>query len=229
MSNLATTEDDGFDMGLSQVAGIYTVLSIVLGIPAPALGAGFGIAAAGLSAAEKAVERRKSRSNARLRQVLIGLTHRVKGLEERQLTDEEFDLFVEVTQKLVQDDEDAKACYYEGILAWILREKPTPAQVRVLSDAVRGLTFVELHFFIRETHGLHSDSAAGHELEIEVMRSRLERSGISSGSGIYVYGNPSKLGKILKEFCPLEVVDKADEARRRSRQSKAGVNLREGR
>ena len=63
------------------------------------------------------------------------------------------DLFLEVLRKAVEDDDDAKQPVYAGVLEWGLREKPSFAEVRILSDGVRLLTYLEIYCLLYEMAG----------------------------------------------------------------------------
>ena len=139
---------------------------------------------------------------------------RVEDLEQQVRSDEQVDLFVEVLEKAIKDDEVAKERIYVGVLEWMLRQKPTLAQVRILSNAVRELSYLELYCFIAEMAGKPRKRLYEPLISERVFWNRLTQAGLTEGASIRKDGNPTQFGETLAEYCPFDGLaePKEDEA-----------------
>ena len=180
----------------------FGILAALLGLFRPELAAAVG-AGGGVSAIiDEACRRREMRRVRRLETIVRALSNRVDGLENNTADDATVDLFLEVIKKAVDDDEERKSPIYAGVLEWIVVNRPTHAQVRVLSDAVHGLSYIELYFFLLEMNGQSSRHVVERELSEELVLSRIQAAGLAS-TGVRFNGNPTRLGSVLRQFVPL--------------------------
>jgi len=193
--------------------GTLSILAIALGVPYPAVGAGTAIGIEAAKAAKEFVERRNARRAERLVGLIGSLSAQVGGMR-RGLDEEEVDLFLEVTSKAVEDDEDDKLIFYRGILDWILDDRPTPAQVRILSDAVRTLSFVELAMYIRHINRVNYIVALQKEIDDKAAWYRIESLGLAIAvDGVSFSWQATELGMVLSQRTTLDEVRRIDEAR----------------
>ncbi|MFG0293350.1 MAG: hypothetical protein ACF8MJ_09380 [Phycisphaerales bacterium JB050] len=189
------------DLMLPATEFVLATLSILFGIP------GFGVGANAVAFADSYRSRRKKRRADLLRAIVASLEERTADIEDAIAEDQDdrIDLFVEVINKAIDDDEQHKEEFYSGVLEWIMREKPSRSQVRVLSDAVRQLTTIELVYFVREMNGERAQMLIERELPEQLVISRLEAHGLSSG-GVRMHGNPTSLGKVLKKYISVDLL-----------------------
>lgn len=186
---------------------LLAVLAAILGIYAPVAGAAASATVAVADAVNAAKERQNRRKSERLNRVVNDLCNRVRDIESSLSADDDrIDLFFEVAKKAVDDDEDRKTVFYSAILEWILRKKPPLSQVRVLSDAVRTMSFVELSYFIFTCNGRNARPFLERELPESIAKSRLSSVGIREGAIVQVNGGATKLGQVLIDFCSINDV-----------------------
>lgn len=194
-----TTSDRG-ELGLPSSKLLFSLLIVVLGLQgAAAVATGLGAVTAGIEAAQAFAARRDSKRLRRLERLISSLDRRLHGLEIDALPEERVDLFIEVVRKAVEDDEERKLPFYEAVLDWLAKHKPTAAQVRVLSDAVQRLSYVELFAFASELRGgLARPTLDGDGLPETAYVHRLESTGIANG-GVRYNGSPTLLGQALSD------------------------------
>lgn len=173
-----------------------------IGFATLAAGAGLGVAAEAADFASRYRSRRGASQEKRLLAICGKLDERLRGIEAK-VDDEKLDLFVEVVRKAIEDDEAKKDPFYAAILDWIVRDSPNSARVRVLSDGVRQLSYVELFCFLHEANGQTPRRVLEHEgIDEMVWLRRLEMFGLGT-SGVRIIGQTTRLGTILKKYTPL--------------------------
>lgn len=93
---------------------------------------------------------RAARTQRRIEQVQAFLMREVTNIEERfrQLEHQhaDADLFSATLHSLVQDDEEAKTCYYSAFLGHLLAESTDREQLRRVAECFRSLSSVELDY-----------------------------------------------------------------------------------
>lgn len=195
-------------------AGIFIgkVTAMILALIAIAPGFGPGVVAAGAGvglAAEAAAfvsdynERKRKGKQSRLQRICGKLDERLRAVEVK-VDDEKLDLFVEVVKKAIEDDESSKDLFYSAVLEWIVRESPNAARVRILSDGVRQLSYVELFCFLQEAHSRGPRRVLEREgIEETVWLHRLQIFGLGT-TGVRMPGHTTPLGSILKKYTSLD-------------------------
>lgn len=209
-----TPDDDAKQLGLPATALLLAVLASIFGFAGPAA-AGFAATAGGASAFVAFFDQwAKRRNEKRLDQFQV----MIKNLEARlagvmiENPDERVDLFVEVVLKALEDDEKRKTPFYESILEWIARRKPSSAQVRILSDAVKSLSYVELYAFVAEVRGQRSRNILETDGVTEYIAvSRRSNAGLGEG-GIQMGGSPTALGRALIEYLQIGQLEAPNKA-----------------
>lgn len=167
---------------------------------------------AALGIAKEFADRKSKAKIRRLELNLRQLDRRLNGVDASQ-SEKNFDLFVEVLRRAVEDDEDSKHVFYSGILEWIAREKPPLSQVRVLGNAVQSLAFIELNYFVRQMHSLEPGLALKGQIEEAVVHARLESCGLSNPGMVRYRGSPTSLGQVLKKYCDPSEISNAERLR----------------
>lgn len=193
------SESEQNQIVLSSAGSLLVVLAAVLGLPS------LGAAAGAADVAQAIRSRRETRKITRLQNVVDNLNQRVADVE-RTLEDKEIDLFIEVVERAVLDDEAGKDIYYGAVLEWITRERPTQAQVRVLSSAVSQLSAIELVYFIHDMNGRRAHQVIDRQLPEETALARLQAFGLATG-GVRMNGNPTTLGLVLKKYVPPNIAN----------------------
>lgn len=213
-------EDDGKDLALPATSALFAVVAAVCGLePATALGqagvqAAAGIASAAATFANHFQRRKKERKAARYVKLYHLLHERVQKLEEKVYKEEEQDLFISVMTSALEDDEEQKAPVYVAALEWMIKAQPPAAHVRILSGAVRDLSYLELYCFLAEHSGqpsrLHQSV-----LDEVVLRNRLSGAGLSQGAGVKVGADATDIGEMLVKYCDLSTFPTPPEWRER--------------
>ncbi|MCL4743733.1 MAG: hypothetical protein KJZ54_16170 [Phycisphaerales bacterium] len=186
------------DLALPSATFVLGVIAAIFGLPSASA------ASEATAFADRYRSRRDQRRVDRVEKLLHDVERRVADFEAAA-SDEQVDLFIEVTGKAMLDDEAAKEVYYGAIIEWILRDNPTRSQVRVLSDGVQQLSAVELAYQVNEMHGRQARKLIEKELPETTAIARLEAAGIATG-GVRMEGNPTTLGQALKKYVPLESI-----------------------
>ena len=197
-------ERDGVGKELVPVGTFMVILtSIVLAVCGfPFVGAAVGATAEGADFVTGFMERRRAQKKERADAILQKLN---KRLEDAKLesNEQKLDLFIEVIKKALEDDEAQKDVVYAAVLEWIARESPKAAHVRILSDAVSRLSYLELFCCIHETHGhnMHKVYKAD-GIEDNLYVKRLGSVGLGT-EGVRVMGSETTHSAILKKYVPL--------------------------
>lgn len=179
-------------------SGVLQVLGCAPGA-SPLFAAIGGTIGLGAEAAEfvREYNQRKGRETLRkLDRLAVSLDERLRGVEY-QVTDEKQDFFVEILKRCVEDDEVEKLAFYEAVLAWIAKDSPRAAAVRIVGDAVRALSYVELWAFALDGKSTAiRDVLQAEGVTEDVWIARLIQFGLIQ-QGVRVPGRPQKLGAIL--------------------------------
>ncbi|HWB20223.1 MAG TPA: hypothetical protein VG711_07985 [Phycisphaerales bacterium] len=194
------------DLAIPTASLMITLVATLLAISGmPGAAAAVSVGAAGSEAIDNTVrafsKRKSERELSRLKRLLETVAVRVGHLETTQ-PDEKVNLFLEVVRNAIKDDEETKQPIYSGILEWIVKDSPPSVQVRILSDAVRDLSYLELYYFIHEMHGRRRIELIEYILSESLIVRRLESCGLASG-GVRMNGSPTIVGSILKKYCPV--------------------------
>jgi|GEM_PF-3359946 len=159
---------------------------------------------AGSAVAEEEGNRRRQRRDAqrlrRLESIVEELDQRLGGFESGNESDERIDLFIEVIEKAILDEDDRKTPFSSAILEWYIRENPPIAQVRILADAVTSLSYLELYALIDEAVNRFrkSKNAVDSQIGKTFYAQRLAHYGLAQ-SGIRRPESPEPLAKVLIE------------------------------
>lgn len=200
---MADQDVDVKDLALLTGAVVFSGLAAFFGITGPAVAVlGTTAAAQGLNLADRLRQRKNRKRTERFFRLFRLLEERVQKLEEQSYTEEQVDLFLSVTENALEDDEDDKEPFYVAVLEWIIKEKPSATHVRILADAVRNLSYMELYCFLAEHGGV---SARLHQKELDnvVLWNRLSGAGLSQGAGARYKADATKLGNILAKYCDI--------------------------
>lgn len=193
------------------VGTFFKIVSFGKYVPGPP-GAALGIIG---DVGEKAVDWIDKRSQKqrveRLEQQMDAVVRRLGVIERPPPTEEQVNLFLEVLKRAIEDDERQKQPIYAAMMTWILDKSPHATEVRLLSDAVRQLSYLEIWQFVEIMHRNTSyrirDIRPG-ELkqdipwfDIKLMYNRLVAFGLSEDAAVRDRGSPTYLGRLLKDFC----------------------------
>lgn len=205
------------DLALPASGALFAALAKLcglMGLPLPAFGA--GVIAEGTKLADRLTQRKSQRKADRLFKLYQLLEERVEKLEEQVYSEEEVDLFLSLMQSALEDDEEGKEPFYVAVLEWMIKEKPPAVQVRILSDAVRNLSYLELYCFLAEHAGVTTRRQRG-DLEDVVLWNRLTGAGLSSGAQSRYKASTTLLGDALAGHCDVTKLDKPPRWSERSR------------
>ena len=193
--------DEVKDLAAPTATALIAALGAALGVfvtPAAAIPAALGVGAVTL--AETIRRRRETKRVRRLETIVTDVQQRLRDHDaEREYTEDEQDLFLTVVRNALDDDEDVKHSMYAAVLEWIVRDSPPSAQVRILADAVRNLSYVELYCFVAECTGKGDKHAYEHYVEQAVVWNRLNGAGLSTGT-VRVKGSPTLVGKAFVRY-----------------------------
>lgn len=199
MSDLPTDKS----LAISTTAEVLAIISAMVGLIGAAGASAASAGASGAVAIAGAFHtRRQAKKQERLERLVRSLSTRTNDIRP-EASEEQINLFVEVVQKALEDDEEAKTPFYEGVLEWMLRERPSAAKVRLLSDAVQRLAFVELVYFLWDMNGRYARELLENHLPDTVVHTRLESLGLATG-GVRMQGNATSIGQVLKKYCPTD-------------------------
>ena len=106
----------------------------------------------------------------------------------------------------LRDDEAEKAPFYVGVVAWVLRENPGATDVRVVSSAVKNLSYLELYSFILEGNSQNAKPIYEPTIDSVVLWNRLVNAGLSTG-GVRMKANSTKFGDVLIHHCKLGTLE----------------------
>jgi len=140
----------------------------------------------------------------RLKRHLELVDRRLTDLQ-RQLTPEEVDLFEEILEAAVREEDKAKSAYYAGLVEYYVRHETDAAVVRLLANSLKALSAWEL-MILRKLHKGGQKVFFRSDVLGQSVFLRLEGLGLYDGKQT----PPRKvtpLGKMLRE-----VIELADEA-----------------
>lgn len=130
------------------------------------------------------------------------LEQRLEG-KNTTTDDEKFERFIEVFRKALEDDESQKDVFYTAVLEWIALESPKAAHVRILSDAVSRLSYLELFCCVHETHGVNMHKVYGAErIDTQLYVMRLASVGLG-GEGVRFLGSTTMYSAVLNKYVKL--------------------------
>lgn len=142
---------------------------------------------------------------------LLNLMHRdfekrVRQLEEA--SDKDKDLFEHVISKALEDDEARKMPFYNAVLSWVLTGNQGATRVKILTDAVRTLTYVELYAFYVMVNNQRQMPELPQFLSRELFQTRIINAGLGQVASISSNTQATPLGATLHLFAkeePLEM------------------------
>ena len=91
----------------------------------------------------------------------------------------------------------------------MIRKRPPAAQVRILADAVRSLSYLELYCFLIENTGQQARKIHEPIVTESQLWSRLRGAGLSEGAARYKAG-ATDAGKTLAKYCPVDEFPEPD-------------------
>ncbi len=195
----------------SGTVGLLAALGVGAGLPAAA--------AAAIPLGERAAgfldKRRAKKRGERLEQVVKGMLPRLAALEERELSEEQADSFLVVLDAAADEDDEQKGPIYEAMAMWVLEKRPPAAEVRIMLNAVRAVTYMDIWCFTEMMKG-HTTKPidtlmtvqGGHSgasniapwFDENTFWNRLVGLGLAQ-QGVRMNGSPSHFGTLLKNFC----------------------------
>ena len=195
-------------------SGGKNLVPAVIGAVGTAVAAFFGAAGSAVSAPvtlvaaianlwDRITQQREQERRKRFEMIAQLLDRRFDGLEVGEGSEEQQNLFLSVLESALKDDEAAKLPMYVAVLEWIMRKWPPAAQVRILADAVRSLSYLELYCFLTENAGhparkLHEPIVTDNQLW-----NRLRGAGLSEGTA-RVKAGATDAGKTLAKYCSVD-------------------------
>jgi hypothetical protein len=103
---------------------------------------------------EAVSERKTKRQFQRLEKLISSVIPRLERLEENLSKQTEPDLLDEILAKAVNDEDEAKTDYYAALIEYCVSGTQDAYQVRLLADAIKGLTPHEIRAFVHfNKHG----------------------------------------------------------------------------
>ena len=195
-------------------SGLADIIVPPLGIAGHAIAGGVGIL-------EKRQNAKRERIKKDAQRMLLRAAERNKQ-ENYELDEEQVDLFFEVVEASLRDDEEIKReLFYDPLVAWIGSFKLKPIMVRPLFYAVRSLSAVELFSFVVELQsndGIRQyllpyySSDRNSNAYGNYARSRFVTAGLSGTGGIQNHGNGTPLAAMLRSILEHEGFDENEYA-----------------
>ena len=100
-------------------------------------------------------ERKTKRQFQRLEKLISSVIPRLEKLEGDLSKPKEMDLLDEILAKAVNDEDDNKTEYYAALIEYYVSDSQDAYQIRLLTDAIKGLTIHEIKAFIHfDKHGV---------------------------------------------------------------------------
>lgn len=112
------------------------------------------------------------------------------------------DPFRSVFKRAIEDDDEQKPEFYAAILAWIIRDKPRAAMIKIVAGAVTSLTAEELYAFVGwvKSKGNAKISIDGVPNDKAFWR-RIEGLGLFVGASMIHVVNVTPVGKVIADEC----------------------------
>ncbi|MFG0252392.1 MAG: hypothetical protein ACF8NJ_05905 [Phycisphaerales bacterium JB038] len=183
----------------------------VLGIAASLAGAAGSGAVAGVAAgsigavklALSAVERRRqSKREGNVRRLLEDLGRRLADVEQASQDEVRIDLFAELIANAVREDEAAKVDFHSALIAWVVKEEPPTAKVRLLGQAILQLSCDELKAFVSWAGSAGGKAPLFTDVDERVFWARLQSAGLFAGAGGVIHqNNITSLGRDFLRIC----------------------------
>lgn len=192
------------------IPGIVAIIAAFLGLSNPATAAGLAISGIIIGEGKNLHESYQAhRNNIKYNNLkrLIPLLYEYIKDEVREQDNQHVDLFFEVVNSFIEDDEEAKTPIYAGILEWMIKKSPDAVHVRIVSDAARSLSYFELYAFLMECHGKNeyvNERRRG--MEDSIFWRRIVQNNLS-GEGARTNGSPTSYGNVIKEHCHMEELE----------------------
>ncbi|MEK6702936.1 MAG: hypothetical protein AABZ53_11775 [Planctomycetota bacterium] len=163
-----------------------------------------GIASATIPVARAVLSRLEeadtNRRQERARLLIENLRRRIELLERTE--DPPVDLFAELLQSAINQDDARKVSLQGAVIAWVGGKRPDPALARLAMAAVAELGFPELRAFI-SWHRRHEGRLKLERGWSEALTwSRLHNAGLISQTGTIMRENVTEIGHVLVDGCP---------------------------
>ncbi len=134
---MAQRSDEIMDLALKGSG----IVAKVFGLAEPVAGA-LGVLIETIS------DRRAKRQFERLKKLIESLVPRLERLEGSLQEPSEPDLLEEILAKAVNDEDEDKTQYYAALIEYCVSRNPNAYQVRLLGEAIKGLTAHEIKAFV---------------------------------------------------------------------------------
>ncbi len=139
-------------------------------------------------------ERRSKRFVKRLERLIFSLEKRVERLEGISDYTPDVDLFDEIVTKAISDEDESKTEYYAALIEYCMTNKLDPYEVRLLSEAIKGLTIFEIKSFVSFINGQRYDRDIPASLK-DVFWNRIEYFALFQGGTVKHATNITSIGK----------------------------------
>lgn len=197
---------DGKELAKDGILIAGNLAAIVLALLSPYIGAAFAGTVETAKFAREYSNRKSARRAARAIEMERQLEKRLQGAKV-EADEAKLDLLIEVAKKALEDDEARKDAIYAAVLEWIARESPNSARVRILSDAVRQLSYVELFCCLHEAHERHARKVCEADgISENLYRKRLAAVGFGT-DGVIMIGQTTPFSAVLKKYVNLDELE----------------------
>ncbi len=146
-------------------------------------------------------QHRSEKQYERLRRLVNAVETRLSHVETQLSVSDEPDLFDEIIEKAVTDEDGDKIEYYAALIEYTVRGEHPPYEIRMLGSALKQLTRVDIQAFVQfsERQSIPRDDLPKY-LE-DTFWNRLETLGLFKGGSVKHPNNISVLGNSLVSIC----------------------------
>lgn len=114
--------------------------------------------------------------------------------------EEELDLFTQIVDKAIKDEDQDKVEYHASFIAWTIEKKPPAAIVRMVGETIARLTLGELVAFMTHMYG-QSLVPLSPYFDQHTIIDRLRHAGLIGSSSMLHHGHATSLGDSVAEAC----------------------------
>lgn len=146
-------------------------------------------------------QHRSDKQYKRLRRLVSAVENRLSHVETQLSVSDEPDLFDEIIEKAVTDEDGDKIEYYAALIEYTVTGKHPPYEIRMLGTALKQLTRLDIEAFVQfsKTQSIPRDDLPQY-LE-DTFFNRVETLGLFKGGSVRHPNNISVLGNSLVSIC----------------------------
>ena len=153
-------------------------------------------------------ERRSKKFGKRIESLILSLQKRIERLEEEPKIEPNLDLLDEIVAKAISEEDEDKTEYYAALIEYYVSGNQNQYQVRLLSDAFKGLTVYEIKAFVHFSKHRTLRHDIPEDLR-ELFLDRVKTFGLCQQGKIHNINCTTFLGKKFLDVCELAASDGA--------------------